>query len=228
MDSIRFKIIRLAHVICVTLQRAIFEHHCQSTSVIPHHFTWLQQIPEFLISKLGASQNTKVKSTLSYKRGQTLRVPNFENELEVDMSAELALQIQPKSVKSKKVATALLEADLYFQDGKLSLETPTSNLSEDEMARGGHRSRWGQVNVNELFTALKNRGLNDLCIRESTGEDSEVEPKDVNERKSFVVEIRSPSQAWVEIGINSSHIKADEPSMRHLIADAVNSVLKVL
>lgn len=167
--------------------------------------------------------NTKV--VLGYKKGRSVRVPNFETELEVDMSAELALQVQPKLLKPRKVAAAPVQADFCFRDGKLSLQTPaSSSLSTDVV-----QCRWGQVNVGALSRALQERGMGDVSIHESVvDESSAVREGPVSAYKSFMVEIRSPARAWIELGPNSSHIKANEPSLRHLIADAVNSVLQVM
>lgn len=159
----------------------------------------------------------KTKLTLSYKNTQSVRVPNSETELEVDMSAELALQVRPKLVKPKQVAAAPFQADFCFRDGKLSLQS--SLLSSHDVLHDYHY-RWGQVNVGALSRALQDRGMGDVSVHESVLEASS--------QKCFMVEIRSPSRAWIELGPNSSHIKANEAEVRRLIADAVNSVLQVM
>lgn len=155
---------------------------------------------------------------LGYTKGRSVRVPSFGTELEVDMSAELALQVQPKLMKPKKVAAAPFQADLCFRDGKLSLQT--SSLFTDVVHE--YQCRWGQVNVGALSRALQERGMGDVSVHEELSEGP------ASAQKTFTVEIRSPSRAWIELGPNSSHIKANEPSLRHLIADAVNSVLQVM
>jgi len=176
-------------------------------------------VPDFSQRSLEAAEsNTKV--LLGYEVGRSVQVPNFETELEVDMCAELALQVQPKLVKPKTVAAAPFQADFCFRDGKLSLQTPaSSSLSSDD-----YQCRWGQVNVGALSRALQERGMGDVSVHESVVDESSA----LSAHISFVVEIRSPSRAWIELGPNSSHIKANEPSLRHLIADAVNSVLQVM
>lgn len=147
------------------------------------------------------------------------------------MSAELALQVQPKLVKPKKVAAAPFQADFCFRDGKLSLQVPTASGLSSDVAVSSHdyQYRWGQVNVGALSKALQERGISDVSFHEPVVDESSTGREGhASERKPLLVEIRSPSRAWIELGPSSSHIKANEPSLRHLIADAVKSVLQVL
>jgi hypothetical protein len=192
----------------------------------------LTLVPEFLLyKKLEATESNHL---LSYRKGCTVRVPHFENQLEVQMSAELALQVQPKPVKPSKVAAALLHADLWSRDGIWSLQPASMAKCSGDLLPGlqSFQYRWGQVNVTALLTALKDRGLFDIRIQETASEEVGNEHFTTGDLKleveTAMVEIRSPSQAWIEIRPNSSHIKADDPSLRHLIAAAVHSVLNSL
>ncbi|CAM6041437.1 unnamed protein product [Sphagnum compactum] len=200
-------------------------------SVIQKVQPQLTLVPEFLLHK--KLEATESNCMLSYRTGCTVRVPHFENQLEVQMSAELALQVQPKPVKPSKVAAALLHADLWSRDGIWSLQ-PAIMAKSGNLLPGlqSFQYRWGQVNVTALLTALKDRGLFDIHILETASEEVGNERFTTGDLQldveTAVVEIRSPSQAWIEIRPNSSHIKADDPSLRHLIAAAVHSVLNSL
>jgi hypothetical protein len=201
-------------------------------SVIQKVQPQLTLVPEFLLHK--KLEATESNHLLSYRKGCTVRVPHFENQLEVQMSAELALQVQPKPVKPSKVAAALLHADLWSRDGIWSLQPASMAKCSGDLLPGlqSFQYRWGQVNVTALLTALKDRGLFDIRIQETASEEVGNEHFPTGDLKleveTAVVEIRSPSQAWIEIRPNSSHIKADDPSLRHLIAAAVHSVLNSL
>ncbi|CAK9257653.1 unnamed protein product [Sphagnum jensenii] len=201
-------------------------------SVIQKVQPQLTLVPEFLLHK--KLEATESNHLLSYRTGCTVRVPHFENQLEVQMSAELALQVQPKPVKPSKVAAALLHADLWSRDGIWSLQPASMAKCSGDLLPGlqSFQYRWGQVNVTALLTALKDRGLFDIHIQETASEEVGNEHFTTGDLKleveTAVVEIRSPSQAWIEIRPNSSHIKADDPSLRHLIAAAVHSVLNSL
>ncbi|CAK9860072.1 unnamed protein product [Sphagnum jensenii] len=201
-------------------------------SVIQKVQPQLTLVPEFLLHK--KLEATESNHLLSYRKGCTVRVPHFENQLEVQMSAELALQVQPKPVKPSKVAAALLHADLWSRDGIWSLQPASMAKCSGDLLPGlqSFQYRWGQVNVTALLTALKDRGLFDIHIQETASEEVGNEHFTTGDLKleveTAVVEIRSPSQAWIEIRPNSSHIKADDPSLRHLIAAAVHSVLNSL
>lgn len=163
------------------------------------------QVPDSVQRSIEGAGNAKV--ILGYKNGQLVQVPDLETELEVDMSAELAVQVQPKLVKPKKVAGAPFQADFCFRDGKVSLRTSDVVLE--------YQCRWGQVNVGALSKALQERGISEVSVHEDSS-------------AAIMVEIRAPSKAWIELGPNSSHIKANESSLRQLLADAVNSVLQVM
>lgn len=182
------------------------------------------QVPEFLQKSLEGAGSTSTKALLGYKEGRSVQVPNFETDIEVSMSAELALQVQPKLVKPKKVAAAPFQAEFCFRDGNLSLQIPTtSSLSSD------YQYRWGQVSVGALSRALQERGIGDISFHDPPVDESSTSREGhATERKTLMVEIRSPSRAWIELEPNRSHIKANEPSLRRLIADAINSVLQVM
>lgn len=169
------------------------------------------QVPDSLQRSMEGAGNANTKVLLGYKKGQSVQVPDLETELEVDMSAELAVQVQPKLVKPKKVAGAPFKADFCFRDGKVSLRTPADTT--DMVLE--YQCRWGQVNVGALSKALQERGMGEVFVHEDSS-------------AAIMVEIRSPSKAWIELGPNTSHIKANESSLRLLIADAVNSVLQVM
>ncbi|KAG0566253.1 hypothetical protein KC19_7G049700 [Ceratodon purpureus] len=181
-------------------------------------------VPEFLQKSLEGAGSTSTKALLGYKEGRSVQVPNFETDIEVSMSAELALQVQPKLVKPKKVAAAPFQAEFCFRDGNLSLQIPTtSSLSSD------YQYRWGQVSVGALSRALQERGIGDISFHDPPVDESSTSREGhATERKTLMVEIRSPSRAWIELEPNRSHIKANEPSLRRLIADAINSVLQVM
>jgi hypothetical protein len=111
------------------------------------------------------------------------------------MSAELALQVQPKLVKPKKVAAAPFQADFCFRDGKLSLQIPTASGLSSDVAVSSHdyQYRWGQVNVGALSKALQERGISDVSFHEPVVDESSTGREGhASERKPLLVEIRSP------------------------------------
>lgn len=179
-------------------------------------------------------QNTNMRSTqLFYKKGQTVQVLNSKTEVEVDMLAELALEVQPTSVKPKSLAAASFRADLCLKDGRALLRkapTISSDAASDHVLTNWHKYRcqWGTIPVDDLLKAFHERGVFDIHIQQARSDDylmtEECFDKD-HERKAYVVEIRSPSQAWIKVFPNSSHIKTNDPSLRSLVADALDSIL---
>ncbi|KAL3700369.1 hypothetical protein R1sor_018391 [Riccia sorocarpa] len=164
-----------------------------------------------------------------YQLWQPYKIPRFQNDFEVDMTADLALQIQLKQIRSGKVAAARLSADLHVRDGRWILEMPSPSSSSGGVVRclPRHQIRWGKVDVDTLLTAFKERQIHDVYVTERTIQD-EQNLQDKMERKEVIIELTSPSPAKIEITSATISIHANEASLRRLIVEVLNSTLNVL
>ncbi|CAM6099663.1 unnamed protein product [Calypogeia fissa] len=199
-----------------------------STQELKPQVTVVPEIPKFV----GDGSDDLKARLFSFKLWKTIKIPSTRNHnnLEVEMSADLALQIQLKQVKAGKIAAAHLKADLQVRDGHWSLDVASpatffKGLPFHSLPR--YQIRWGKVNVDSLLTGLRERGLYDLQVTEGTGlEDSEG--METSDGKVVTIEIKTPSRARIEISSSKINVHANEPSLRRLIVEVVNSALSVL
>jgi hypothetical protein len=162
-----------------------------------------------------------------FKRWKTIKIPSIPelNNLEVEMSAQLAFQTEPKEVKAGKIPAAHVRADLLCKDGQLSLKVAspaTAFKGLNVYSTPRYQIQWGKVSIDSLLTGLRELGLYDLHVLERSEEDF----VETMESKVVIIEVKSPSRAMIEGG--SSRINIQEPSLSHLILEVVNKSPNVL
>lgn len=167
-----------------------------------------------------------------FKFWKTVKIPSLpnQNDIQVEMSADLALQIQLKQVMSGKIAAARIRADLHVRDGRWSLDVASPATCYKGMpfpSLPRYQIRWGDISVDTLLAGLRERGLHDIHVVEEAEHD-DAEAMDVADSKAVVIEIKSPNRARIEVSPSNINVHTNEPSVRRLIADVVNSALNVL
>ncbi|BFI25527.1 integrator complex subunit 9 [Marchantia polymorpha subsp. ruderalis] len=201
------------------------------TSIIQTLKPRLSLVPESFKGLESSSRQGSVPGgeVLCYKSWQLYKVPRFQYDLEVEMSADLALQIQLKQIKSGKVAAARLSADLHVKDGRWSLDlpSPSSYCGGSLRSLPRHQIRWGKVDVDSLLTAFKERQMYDVYVTERTMQDDQS-PQDKRSNNEIIIEITSPSAAKIEISSTRINVHANEPGLRRLIVEVLKSALNVL
>ncbi|EFJ15335.1 hypothetical protein SELMODRAFT_422724 [Selaginella moellendorffii] len=144
-----------------------------------------------------------------------LKIPSLEEELNMELSADLASRIKPKQTRSgNNVALARLSAEMHFHDGNFYLEMPRVS----RMIQTPQRF-CGTPDVDALLRALREKGLVDI-------QQSFAEQPDGS--KVPVISVTFQTSASIELNGSETIIKTSDPVLRRLVADAVISCLQII
>ncbi|KAL5013814.1 hypothetical protein ScPMuIL_008084 [Solemya velum] len=109
---------------------------------------------------------------LTYRRGDVLTLPIKRKFECIEISPELADNLDPVEVKPG-AAVAMITASLIIRDNKYVLEPLPKDYFHDKKKRGdGSMSRpktyiWGRVNVRTFVDALTKQGITDIKVEET-------------------------------------------------------------
>ncbi|XP_024544439.1 integrator complex subunit 9 [Selaginella moellendorffii] len=169
-------------------------------------------VPERLKSVVTSDCDTKI---LFYVHRAPLKIPSLEEELNMELSADLATRIKPKQTRTgNNAALARLSAEMHFYDGNFYLEMPRVS----RMIQTPQRF-CGTPDVDALLRALREKGLVDI-------QQSFAEQPDGS--KVPVISVTFQTSASIELNGSETIIKTSDPVLRRLIADAVISCLQII
>ncbi|XP_024534809.1 integrator complex subunit 9 [Selaginella moellendorffii] len=169
-------------------------------------------VPERLKSVVTSDCDTKI---LFYVHRAPLKIPSLEEELNMELSADLASRIKPKQTRSgNNAALARLSAEMHFHDGNFYLEMPRVS----RMIQAPQRF-CGTPDVDALLRALREKGLVDI-------QQSFAEQPDGS--KVPVISVTFQTSASIELNGSETIIKTSDAVLRRLIADAVISCLQII
>ncbi len=130
----------------------------------------MQQVTGIPVAEVGSNMRhtpTNEAYASYIQQLATVWVPDFENQFEVQMSAERALQVQSRPVKWSKVVATLLYPCLSLL--KVVTTPRYGRLFWRFIGLQSFQYQRGKVNMNALFIALKDKGFV-WCTRSTSEE----------------------------------------------------------
>ncbi|XP_078445355.1 integrator complex subunit isoform X2 [Wolffia australiana] len=160
--------------------------------------------PEDLRQQMPAVQN-QAPSYLFYKENETLIAAATNDNVETDLSIELARQLRPRRMPEPNLAISRLQANLQLSNGKYLL-MPQKKTMPDFAENG---LIWGSVDCELLVQRLKEGGI-----------EGEVEWEDEEERRR--VRVGTGERAVVELAAaGRTVIAAAEEGVAAVVFEAV-------
>ncbi|KAI7743871.1 hypothetical protein M8C21_030320 [Ambrosia artemisiifolia] len=153
----------------------------------------------------------QLSSCLFFTENETLRVPNANKHLELNIAADLASQLTLLKLKSEELTISRLKGKLFVDQGKhyIVSEKPTMSSNMSPLVH------WGKVDLESLVLALEKIGV----------KGSMEKVKDEDECGSNVLHVFEPSQALIQVKETCIVISTGDEHFASLISDAVHSLL---
>lgn len=169
---------------------------------------YLMQLPENL-SRL-INTNTESFTVFSYSEGETLRVPNLKDSLELEIAPDLAMSFCWRKLQQGNIDIARLKGELSLNCGKFKLLAENAHVATDQRAL----IHWGQPDLKKLLNVLSKMGI-EGSLQQSDAESSNV----------GVIRIHGPTEAVIEIQESRTIISVADKKLSARIFDAVDSIL---
>ncbi|KAJ0095356.1 hypothetical protein Patl1_17031 [Pistacia atlantica] len=168
--------------------------------------------PEELRSHFNTS-NVNSFSVSHYSENETVCIPSLKESVEVEIEANLGSQFQWRISKHKNLNITRLKGELLVAHNKHQL------LSRKELA-GSSKSmpllHWGSPDPENLLAALSKMGINGNLERSMS---------DAESGEAFIVHIKNPKRATIEVGAAGTVISADDENLASQVFEALGSIL---
>ncbi|XP_023551028.1 integrator complex subunit 9 homolog isoform X3 [Cucurbita pepo subsp. pepo] len=154
--------------------------------------------------------NTESFTVFSYSEGETLRVPNLKDSLELEIAPDLAMSFCWRKLQQGNIDIARLKGELSLNCGKFKLLAENAHVATDQRAL----IHWGQPDLKKLLNVLSKMGI-EGSLQQSDAESSNV----------GVIRIHGPTEAVIEIQESRTIISVADKKLSARIFDAVDSIL---
>ncbi|XP_022938642.1 uncharacterized protein LOC111444811 isoform X4 [Cucurbita moschata] len=154
--------------------------------------------------------NTESFTVFSYSEGETLRVPNLKDSLELEIAPDLAMSFCWRKLQQGNIDIARLKGELSLNCGKFKLLAENAHVATDQRPL----IHWGQPDLKKLLNVLSKMGI-EGSLQQSDAESSNV----------GVIRIHDPTEAVIEIQESRTIISVADKKLSARIFDAVDSVL---
>ncbi|XP_022992602.1 integrator complex subunit 9 homolog isoform X4 [Cucurbita maxima] len=154
--------------------------------------------------------NTESCTVFSYSEGETLRVPNLKDSLELEIAPDLAMSFCWRKLQQGNIDIARLKGELSLNCGKFKLFPENAHVATDQRPL----IHWGQPDLKKLLNVLSKMGI-EGSLQQSDAESSNV----------GVIRIHDPTEAVIEIQDSRTIISVADKTLCARIFDAVDSIL---
>ncbi|XP_038890024.1 integrator complex subunit 9 homolog isoform X2 [Benincasa hispida] len=156
--------------------------------------------------------NTESFTVFSYSEGETLRVPNLKDSLELEITSDLATSFCWRKLHQGNINIARLKGELSLNCGKFKLFPENTQVDTEQRPL----IHWGRPDLEKLLTLLSKMGIEDSLQPEI----SDAESSNVR-----VIRIHDPTRGVIEIQESRTIISVADKTLSARIFDALNSVL---
>lgn len=152
-------------------------------------------------------------SSSYYSEDETLYVPNLEENSELDIAEDLALQLHYTTLKHENISVARLKGKLALEQGKYRLHLGTDQVVSSQIRPVVHL---GRIKLDVLLTELRKFGFN-INVEEITSADGL--------HKASLVHVLEPKKATIEITKAQTLISTANKNLASQISEVVSSLL---
>ncbi|KAL0456033.1 UNVERIFIED_CONTAM: hypothetical protein Slati_0942500 [Sesamum latifolium] len=196
------KVLQCSFVSGIQVQKS---HHLLKI-LQPRHILF----PELLRQHIGPLET--LFSFNYYSENKTVHIP-YMKDSELDITVELACQLQYTTLKQQDMNISRLKGDLMIEHGRYRL-----HLGNDEQVSSQPRLllHFGRIDLNNLLTALQKLGMN-TTLEEVTGA--------AGSHKASRIHVSEPSKAMIEVMEAQTLISAADENIASVISQAISGIL---
>ncbi|CAA2980364.1 Hypothetical predicted protein [Olea europaea subsp. europaea] len=199
----KMKVLQCSFLSGIELQ---FSQHLLKT-LQPRHVLF----PEKLRQHVDLPKN--LFSSSYYSEDETLNVPNLEENSELDIAVDLALQLHYTTLKQENIRVARLKGELALEQGKYRLLLGNDQVVSSQVRSAVHL---GRIELDVLLTELRKNGLN-ITVEEIMSADGL--------HKTSLVHVLEPQKATIEITKAQTLICTANNDLACQISEVVSSLL---
>ncbi|KAF7138902.1 hypothetical protein RHSIM_Rhsim07G0065000 [Rhododendron simsii] len=166
--------------------------------------------PENLRQHFGGSSTSSI-SFIQYSENETLRIPRLNLSPELDISTDLAAQLNWTKLTDENIHIARLKGELSVENGIHRLLPGNEQIVA---SHSGLLMHWGSVNLQSLVASLQNMGINAHVEEETNGTETE-----------YGVHIVGPNRALININATRTVISTGDEKLASLIFEAITNSL---
>ncbi|WOG92533.1 hypothetical protein DCAR_0311803 [Daucus carota subsp. sativus] len=156
--------------------------------------------------------NTSI-SLKYFPEKETLCIPKVKTASELNIAADLTMQILSKNLKHKETSIARLKGSLLLEHGKQHLIFQKNQEASSQTKSLLH---WGKLDPKDLLVSLQKMGINGYVEQENSDTESE---------SLTIMHISEPRKALIEMKGTNTVISTDDEDMTALICEAISSNL---
>lgn len=171
---------------------------------------YLMQFPENLSWLINT--NTESFAFFSYSEGETLRVPNLKDSVELEIASDLATSFCWRKLHQENINITRLKGELSLNCGKFKLFPENEQVAPDQRPL----IHWGQPDLEKLLNVLSKMGIEGSL---------EQEMSDAESNNVRVIRIHVPTEAMIEIQESRTIVSVADKTLSARIFDALDSIL---
>ncbi|XP_058225950.1 uncharacterized protein LOC131334745 isoform X3 [Rhododendron vialii] len=166
--------------------------------------------PENLRQHFGGSSTSSI-SFIQYSENETLRIPRLNLTPELDISTDLASQLNWTKLTDENIHIARLKGELSVENGINRLLPGNEQIVSSQ---SGLLMHWGSVNLQSLVASLQKMGINARVEEETNGTETE-----------YGVHVVGPNRALININATRTVISTGDEKLASLIFEAITNSL---